>query len=514
VLTPIPRRSTIVKSAVETLSPTRVRLTVEVPFEELKSSLDNAYREIARQVTIPGFRKGKIPPQIIDQRVGRGLVLEQAVQDAIPRLYIDAIQENNVTPLGRPEVDLPEIADGADLTFTAEVDVRPEITLPDYHGLEFTVDDADVSEDDVEEQVNGLRERFGSLTTVERAAGDGDYVTIDLSASKDGEELEDEQSTGVSYQLGSGARLEGLDDALTGLQAGESATFATQLVSGEHTGEDVEVTVTVTAVKEQQLPDLDDDFAQLASEFDTLDELRADLRDRLERTKRIQQAQAARDGVLEKLLGLVDIPLPEATVAAEVESRHEAIRQQLSQIGLSEEQYLQSEGQSAEEFGEELDTRARDSMKAEFVLDEVAEKEELTVSEDEAKVAIAQRAQQAGVSPTDYFNQVIQANYFQTLVQEIRRGKALALVVDNAVVTDESARPVELKRLQPDGTIGPEDTETPDASAGDGPEAAEAEAETGADTPQAGAEAETGGEEAGAGPATAGDQENQPTSGT
>ncbi|MGH3487202.1 MAG: trigger factor [Actinopolymorphaceae bacterium] len=492
------------KSAVETLSPTRVRLTVEVPFEELKSSLDNAYREIARQVTIPGFRKGKIPPRIIDQRVGRGLVLEQAVQDAIPQLYIEAVQENNVAPLGRPEVDVPELADGADLTFTAEVDVRPEITLPEYRGLEFRADDADVSDDDVEEQVQGLRERFGSLTTVERAAGDGDYVTIDLSASKDGEVLEDEESSGVSYQIGSGAQLEGLDDAVTGLEAGDSETFATQLVSGDHAGEDVEVTVTATAVKEQQLPDLDDDFAQLASEFDTLDELRTDLRDRLVRMNRIQQAQASRDGVLEQLLELVDTPLPEATVTAEVESRHEAIRQQLSQVGLSEEQYLQSEGQSAEEFNAELDKRARDSMKAEFILDEVAEKEELTVSEDEAKVAIAQRAQQAGMSPADYFNQVIQANYFQTLVQEIRRGKALALVVDHAVVTDESGRPVELKRLQPDGTIGPEDAEEAPTGEESGVAAVESDA-AGDQADTASAEADQAAED---------DQETPPTSGT
>jgi trigger factor len=490
-----------VKSAVETLSPTRVRLTVEVPFEELKSSLDNAYREIAQQVTIPGFRKGRIPPQIIDQRVGRGLVLEQAVQDAIPRLYVDALQENQVEPLGRPEVDVPEITDGADLTFTAEVDVKPEITLPEYRGLEFTVDDADVTDEDIEEQVNSLRERFGSLTTVERAADEGDYVTIDLSASKDGQKLEDEESSGVSYQIGSGARLEGLDDAVKGLEAGGSATFSTQLVSGDHAGEDVDVTVTVTAVKEQQLPDLDDDFAQLASEFDTLDELRADLRDRLERSKRIQQAQAARDGVLEKLLGLVDIPLPDAVIATEVESRREAIRQQLGQIGLSEEQYLQSEGQSAEEFGEELDKRARDSMKAEFVLDEVAEKEELSVSEDEVKIAIAQRAQQAGVSPTDYFNQVIQANYFQVLVQEVRRGKALALVVDNAVVTDESGRPVELKRLRPDGTYAPEDedAEGTEATEDGGTEAPSGEG--GGDASEAKAE--------NAGTSPAGDSEGQ-----
>ena len=444
------------KSAVETLSPTRVRLTVEVPFEELKTSLEAAYREIARQVTIPGFRKGKIPPAIIDQRVGRGFVLEQAVNEAIPRLYVDALQENEVEPLGQPEVDVTEFADGADLTFTAEVDIRPELTLPEYAGLEVSVDDADVSDDDIEEQVTGLRERFGSLSTVERAAGEDDYVTIDLSASKDGESIEEAQATGMSYRVGSGSMLEGLDDAVRGQQAGESATFVSQLASGEYAGQDVDITVTIDTVKEQQLPELDDDFAQLASEFDTLEELRTDLRERLERSKRVQQAQEARDAVLKKLLDLVEVPLPEGAITDEVTARRNAIRQQLQQVGLSEEQYLQSEGQSEEEFAADLDERARDAMKAQFVLDKVADTEELTVSEAELTQVLVQRAQQAGVTPDEYVKQVVEANYVPTLVREVRRGKALGSVVEKAVVTDESGRPVELRRLQPDGTLAAE----------------------------------------------------------
>ncbi|HZC25490.1 MAG TPA: trigger factor [Actinopolymorphaceae bacterium] len=473
------------KSAVETLSPTRVRLTVEVPFEELRTSLDAAYREIARQVTIPGFRKGKIPPQIIDQRVGRSYVLEQAVNDAIPRLYVNALQENEVEPLGQPELDVSEFADGNDLTFTAEVDIRPEITLPDYDGLEASVDDATVSDDDIDEQVTGLRERFGSLSTVERAAGEGDYVTIDLSASKDGEPIDDAQASGMSYRIGSGSMLEGLDDAVRGKSAGESTTFVSQLASGEYAGQDVDVTVTVDTVKEQELPELDDDFAQLASEFDTLDELRADLRDRLERSQRIRQAQEARDAVLKKLLELVDIPLPEAAITDEVNARRDQMRQQLSQIGLSEEQYLESEGQSEEELTADLDERARDAMKAQFVLDKVADKEELSVSEAELTQALVQRAQQAGVSPDEYAKQVVEANYVPMLVREVRRSKALATVVDRAVVSDASGRTVELKRLQPDGTLASEDAEAEGAAAEAAASAEVAEASEAAESSEA-----------------------------
>ncbi|GAA5025087.1 trigger factor [Actinopolymorpha pittospori] len=468
------------KSAVETLSPTRVRLTVEVPFEELRTNLDTAYREIARQVTIPGFRKGKIPPQIIDQRVGRGVVLEQAVNEAIPQLYVSALQENDVEPLGQPEVDVTNFADGAELTFTAEVDVRPDLELPDYAGLEVSVSDGDVSDEDVEEQLTGLRERFGSLSTVERAGEEGDYLTIDLAASKDGEPIEDAQATGLSYRIGSESMLEGLDEAVRGKSAGESATFVSQLASGDYVGQDVDVTVTVESVKEQQLPELDDDFAQLASEFDTLDELRADLRERLARSKRLQQAQEARDAVLAKLVELVEIPVPEGAVTNEVEARRDAIRHQLSHMGITEEQYLLGEKQSEEEFVADLDTRAREALMSQFVLDEVADKEETAVSEPELTQALLQRAQAAGVSPDEYIQQVVQANYVPTLVREVRRGKALATVVEKAVVTDASGRTVDLDRLQPDGTLAPEDSEEAEAVEGaeSAPEAAEEKSES------------------------------------
>ena len=310
------------KTDVEELSPTRVKLIIEVPFDELRPSLDRAYREVARQVRVPGFRPGRVPPRIIDQRFGRGAVLEQAVNDAVPQLYGKALADNDVYALGRPELEITEIDDGKQLSFTAEVDVRPKFEVPDLDGMPVTVEDAVVTPDEVEEYLGGLRERFASLKTVDRPAQADDYVSLDLSASVDGEEVEDAQASGLSYRIGDDTLVDGLDAALAGMTAGESATFSSELSGGEHAGEQAAVTVTAHSVKVKELPELDDEFAQSASEFDTIGELRAGTRAQLERLKRLQQAGQARDGALEALLGKIDVPLPEAVVTEEVERRN------------------------------------------------------------------------------------------------------------------------------------------------------------------------------------------------
>ena len=447
------------KSAVEPLNPTRVKLTVEVPFEELKPSLDAAYKKIAQQISVPGFRRGKVPAMVIDQRVGRNYVLDEAVNDALPKLYIQALEDNNITPMSQPDVDLGDFHDGADLNFTAELDVKPQITLPDYTGLEVQVEDATVTDDDVDEQIELLRERFGSLIPVERPAAKDDFVTIDLSAANDGEPIEEAQATGVSYQVGRGTMLEGLDEALEGISAGEEKTFSSTLIGGEFADQMVDVTVKVTAVKEQELPDLDDDFAQQASEFDTVQELREDVRDRITRGMRLEQASAARDAVLEKLLTMVDIPLPDSAVADELKARRDSLNDQLSAAGMSEADYLDSEGQSEEEFADELSRRVRDAMAAQFLLDEIAAAEAIGVSEGDLTAHLLRRAQQAGISPEQYIQHVMEHNHLPELVAEVRRGKALAHVVENATVTDTSGSRVELRLLQPDGTYSEADTD-------------------------------------------------------
>jgi trigger factor len=439
-----------VKSDLETLNPTRVKLTVEVPFEELKPSLDAAYRKIGAQVTIPGFRKGKVPPRVIDQRFGRATVLDEAVNEALPKFYGEALEANDVSPLGQPEVDVTSFEDGQQLTFTAEVDVRPEFDLPDYDGLEVTVDDADVSDAEVDEQLDGLRERFATLTGVDRAAADGDFVSIDLSASVAGEAVDDLTAKGLSYQVGQGSLLDGLDEAITGLAAGEKADFPTALVGGDHAGEEATVTVEVKSVKERELPELDDDFAQTASEFDTLDELRADVRTRVEGMKAVQQGVQARDRVLEALLAKVEIPLPEGVIKAEIESRNHNLAHQLEAASMTKADFLAAEGQSEEEFDADIDQRTRGAMTAQFVLDKVVEKEQLSVNEAELTQHILRTASRYGMGPDQFAQQVVQAGQVPVLVSEVVRGKALALVLERAKVVDESGRPVDLEALRED----------------------------------------------------------------
>ena len=441
------------KSAVETLSPTRAKLTVEVPFEELKPSLDAAYQQIAKQINVPGFRRGKVPPAVIDRQVGREAVLDQAINDLLPQKYMEALQSNSLEPLAQPEIEVTKHGEEG-LEFTAEVDVKPEITLPAYDGLEATVDDIEISDADVEEQVQALRERFATLSDVERPAADGDFVVMDLTATRDGEVVDGAELTGMSYQVGRGGMIDGLDEALAGMGAGEEKTFETELVGGDLVGQPVEVRVKVDQVQEQELPELDDDFAQEASEFDTVAELSDDVRERLGRGKRLEQAAAARDAVLEALLEKMEVPLPESIVTDELNARRQSIEQQLVYSGMPMDAYLEEQGQTLEEFEADLERRVRDAVAAQFVLDAIAKKEALGVDQNELTQLMVRRAQQSGQDPQEFANHMFEHNHIPELVQEILRGKALAQLVEAATVTDESGNPVELKNLLPDGTIG------------------------------------------------------------
>jgi trigger factor len=434
-----------VKTAVEELSPTRVRLSVEVSFEELKPSLDKAYREVSRQVRIPGFRPGRVPPQVIDMRVGRGAVLSEAVNDALPELYSKAVQEAEVFTLGQPEVDITQLEDGKELTFTAEVEVRPKFELPDLSGLSVTVENAAVTPDDVEEYLSSLRERFASLKTAQRPAEDGDYTTIDLSASVDGEPVEDAQASGLSYEIGSGTMLEGLDEALAGLSAGDSTTFTSELAGGDAAGQPADVTVTVQSVKVKELPELDDDFAQLASEFDTLGELRADTRSQLERVKRLRQATQARDRAVDALVDSVDVPLPENFVQHELEHARESVDNQLSQLRMSLEDYLQSREQTEEEWEAELLQQSQRAVKVGFILDEVARTEDLSVNQAELSYFVADQAQRMGIGPEYLARQLSESGQIGAAVTEVLRSKAATVVAERVKVTDEAGNEIDVK---------------------------------------------------------------------
>ncbi|HUR14519.1 MAG TPA: trigger factor [Mycobacteriales bacterium] len=445
------------QSSVETLSPTKVKLTVEAAFDELKPELDKAYRTIGSQVKVQGFRPGKVPPRILDQRVGRGAVLEEAVNQAIPRLYGEAVESTSITPLGRPEIDVTEIADNDKLAFTAEVEVRPEFALPDFSSLSVTVDDVVVTDDDVEEQLTGLRERFATLEPVERAAAPGDFVSLDLVASVDGDEVPGGTAQGLSYEVGSGTLLEGIDEAVTGAMAGDARTFQTTLVAGDLQGQVAEVAVTIRTVNERVLPEADDTWAGDAAGFASLAELRADIRTRVDRVKRLEQGVQARDRVLEALLAQVDIPLPESLLAGEVVWREHTTEDQISRSGRSKEQFLAEQGKTAEEWDTELTQGAEQAVKAQLVLDAVADAEQLQVNDAELNDQVIRRAARAGLAPQDYANRLVESGQVGGLIAEVRRGKALATVMEAAVVTDASGTAVDLELLRDDmaGPGGP-----------------------------------------------------------
>ncbi len=420
------------KSAVETLEPTRVKLSVEVPYEELKPSLDAAYKQIAEQVAIPGFRKGKVPPRIIDQRVGRAAVIEQAVNDALPNLYRQAVTEADVRPLGQPDVEVTGIPDPAaasgSLTFTAEVDVRPEIVLPELSGVTVTVERAEATDDDVAARLETLRERFGTLVGVDRPAAEGDFVVLDLAATIDGEEVD--SVTGVSYQVGSGTMLEGLDEALIGLSAGETTTFTAGLRGGEHEGEDALVTVTPTAVKQRDLPEPDDDFAELASEFDTIEELREDLRSQVVEAKRLQQAASARAGLISALLEVVDFPVPSGVVEAEVEA------------------HLEGEGRQEDDVHrEEVRAEATEALRNQLLIDALADSLGVTVEQGDLVQFLLQTAQRYGMDPSTFISQADQAGQIPMYVAEVARSKAIALALRRVTVVDDSGAPVDLSAV-------------------------------------------------------------------
>ncbi|OLR95326.1 trigger factor [Actinokineospora bangkokensis] len=463
------------KSTVEQLSPTRVRINVEVPFDELKPNFDRAYRKLASQVRIPGFRPGKAPARVIESRIGRAPILDEVVNEAIPAKYMEAVTSGEVKALGQPEIEVTKLEDGDHLAFTAEVDVRPELSIPAYDSFSVSVDDLELADAEVDEQLDELRARFGTLTGVERPVEDGDFVSIDLSATVDGAEVEEARTSGLSYEVGSGELIEGIDEALRGASAGETRTFTTKLLAGEHAGKDAEVSVTVQTVKTRELPEADDEFAQLASEFDTIDELRADLRERLSRVKKMQQGVQARDKVLDALLETVEVPIPEKVLQQEIDNRqHDAVHP-FDHDEAKFEEFLTSQDKTREQFDTEVREESEKSVRTQLILDALAEQEQVQVNDQELTERIVYQAQRFGVSPDEYVQRAQQSGQLGAIFADVRRGKALAAVVRAASVTDGSGNAVDLSEL-----FGPVDEQAP-AEVDEAPEAA---AETPATEPE------------------------------
>ncbi|MGD8193942.1 trigger factor [Herbiconiux sp. P18] len=420
------------KTTVEKLSPTRVKIAIFVTPEELKPSIDHAYTHIAEQVNIPGFRKGKVPPPIINQRVGKEAVLEHAVNEGLDRFYRDAVTENELRPLGRPQADIvewPKAEDfSGDLELAIEVDVRPEIDLPDYEGFEVAVEPAVVEDSDVEEELERLRSRFGTLVTVDRPAKTGDFAQLDLVATVD--DVEVDTASGISYEIGSGELLEGIDEALDTLTAGETTTFEAPLLGGEYAGRDALVTVTLNSVKERELPEADDEFAQIASEFDTLDELKKSLKEQVEKQKAFGQASEARTKIVESLLEKVEIPVPPALIEDEVQ-RH-----------LESENRLEDDEHRAE-----VTASSENTFKTQILLDAVVDREEVKVSQDELTQYLVQSSAQYGMEPNEFVKILSESNQIPAMVAEVARNKALAIVLSKAKVVDTNGKAVDISEF-------------------------------------------------------------------
>lgn len=419
----------MVQSTVEKLSPTRVKIAITVTPDELKPSIQHAYKHIAETVNIPGFRKGKVPPPIIDQRVGRAEVLNHAVSEGLDSFYRAAVADQGLRALGRPSADVTEWPSekdfSGDLHVTVEVDVRPEFELSKYDGLKIEVDATDVTPDEVEAELENLRSRFGTLVTVDRPATKGDFVQLDLVATVGGTTVDTANS--ISYELGSGELINGIDDAVDTLTAGETTTFESELLGGDHEGEMAQIEVTVLSVKERELPEADDDFAQIASQFDTIGELRADLREQLLKQKSFGQGAQARDKLLAALLEKVEIPVPDALVETEVH-RH-----------LENENRLDDDAHRAE-----VTESSTKTFRTQIFLDALAEKEEVKVSQDELTQYLIQGAAQYGMEPGEFIRILDQNGQIPGMVGEVARSKALSVALSKAKVVDSKGKAVDL----------------------------------------------------------------------
>lgn len=427
------------KTAVEKLNPTLAKIEVEVPFAEFKPYLDRTYKNLSGQISVPGFRKGKLPKQLIEQRAGFDYIVEASLNDALNDYYAQALGENELSPLAQPELDVqsqPSTENReADVKLTITVTVRPEIELPNYEGLEVEVDEVEVTAEDEVQALDALRERFGTLKTAERPAADKDFVTIDIAAEIDGEQVD--AANDLSYQIGSGTMLDGIDEALTGLSAGEDATFETKLSGGEHAGEQAVIKVKLSAVKERELPAADDEFAQLASEFDTIEELKEDIKKQVAEAKVAEQGTQARDKVLAKLVELVEIPVPEKVIEDQLEQHFNNPNAEA--------------GHDTEEHRAEVRENTETAFKNEMVLDAVADKEEVTVDQAEMINYIITMSSQYGMDPNQFAQMLDGSGQAGALVGEVRRSKALAAVLKTAVVKDTKGNVVDLSKYLGEG---------------------------------------------------------------
>ena len=433
------------KSSVEKLSDTRSKITVEVPFSELKPEIDQAYAALAQQVQVPGFRKGKAPRQLIDARFGRGPVLEQVVNDMLPNRYAQAIESEGIKAIGQPSVEVTKIEDGELVEFVAEVDVRPEFELPKFEDIKVEVPAIKADEAAVEEELEGLRARFSTLKDHNHKLKKGEFVTINITASIDGEKIEEATTEGLSYEIGSDDLIDGLDKALLGAKKDETVEFTSELANGEHKGKEAQISVEITATKQRELPELDDEFAQLASEFDTIEELRESTVTDVEAKQKNQQAAAIRDEVLAAALEGTEFALPESIVDEQVHSQLHQLLGELAHDEAALNSFLESQGTTREEFDKQNREDSEKSVRTQLFLDSLAEAEEPEVSQQELTDHILFTAQSYGMDPNQFIAQLQQSGQIANLFADVRRGKALAQAICRVSVKDSEGNEVDPK---------------------------------------------------------------------
>lgn len=415
------------KTTVEKLNPTRVKLTIEVDQATFKPALDAAYKTISSQVNIPGFRKGNVPAQILDQRVGKDSILAQAINDGMDSFYREAIQSEKLRPLSTPQAEVKSAPSASEpdkaLIIELEVEVRPEFKLPEYKGMQIKVDTVKVAKMDIETELDALRARFGTLIEVDRPAKMGDFTTIDLAAQIEGKQIDNVKD--ISYEIGSGQLLDGIDEALDTLTAGETTTFRSKLVGGDEAGKEAEVTLTLTAVQERELPKADDDFAQLASEFDTIAELKADIESGIHKSMVQKQILQARDLIVDELLLKAKIPLSQETISREVEN------------------HLAGEGREKDEVHrKEVTEETEKNYQVQILLDAIAEAEEVKVEDQELIEYLAFASRNYNMEPNDFIKQVANAGQVPSFVEELSRRKAVDVLVALAEISDSKGAKV------------------------------------------------------------------------
>jgi len=416
------------KIDIERLSETAVKLSVHLDYVDFEPAIKQAYRAVAEKINIKGFRKGKVPEQVIDNQVGRAYVVQEALNDAISSAYEKAVRDNELKPVGQPDVEVTELEDRSHITFTAEVEVRPDFEVPEYSSVKVEVDAVVVDDDAVNEQLESLQKRFSNYTAVDRAAADGDVLLVDIAGTYEGEPVADLTANALSYELGTDGILPGFDEAVLGASKDDVRTFEFTPEAGEYEGKSVSIAVTVKNVRERSLPTLDDEFAQLASEFDTLEELRADLADKVMRMKRIEQGYQARDRIQDVLLSMIDVPLPEKFLNRDID-----------------EHFKDNHGDEAHRQ-EYIDGQRR-SLKAQFILDKIAENEKLSVSEAELSTWLMQQAPRYGMTPQEFADALVQSGGVQMALADVRRVKALEVVLQSANVVDSNGNVVDLSEL-------------------------------------------------------------------